>query len=326
MHAFGQDRKRPGEFRSLVVVGITLTMMVVEIVAGILFGSMALLADGLHMASHVAALSINAFAYVYSRRHAHDARYTFGTGKVNALGGFTGAVLLVVFALVMAWESLGRLIHPVAIAFDQAILVAIVGLIVNGASVFILDYRPAENGHDHDRRADYGAPREHRDDHHHDHNLRSAYLHVLADALTSVLAILALLAAKYLGLIWMDPTMGVLGALLVSRWSLGLLRASSAVLLDRRGPETAQAKIKARIENDGDNRVADLHLWSIGPNLYGLILTVVTHDPKPPTHYKELLPSDLALAHVTVEVHQCHDEESTYPESGVASGEFRGRR
>ncbi len=141
-----------------------------------------------------------------------------------------------------------------------------------------------------------------------------------------MLAILALLAAKYLGLIWMDPAMGVLGALLVSRWSLGLLRASSVVLLDRRGPEAMQAEIKATIENDGDNRVADLHLWSIGPNLHGLILTVVTRDPKPPTYYKQLLPSDLALAHVTLEVHQCSDERSTEPARRVTSGELRDRR
>ena len=308
------------------MVGLTLTMMVVEIAAGVLFRSMALLADGLHMASHAAALSINAFAYIYSRRHAHDARYTFGTGKVNALGGFTGAVLLVVFALVMAWESLGRIVHPVAIAFDQAILVAIVGLIVNGASVLILDHCPAEHEHDHDTRDGEEGHREQQHGHHQDHNLRSAYLHVLADALTSVLAILALLAAKYLGLIWMDPAMGVLGALLVSRWSLGLLRASSVVLLDKRGPEAMQAEIKATIENDGDNRVADLHLWSIGPNLHGLILTVVTRDPKPPTYYKQLLPSDLALAHMTVEVHQCSDEKSTEAVSSVTSGEFRDRR
>src|SRR5512136_254416 len=221
MHAFGQDRKRAGESRTLVVVGLTLTMMVVEIAAGILFRSMALLADGLHMASHAAALSINAFAYIYSRRHAHDARYTFGTGKVNALGGFTGAVLLVVFALVMAWESLGRVLHPVPIAYDQAIFVAIVGLIVNGASVFILDHGPDAHQHGHD--TGDGDERHHEADsgRHHDHNLRSAYLHVLADALTSLLAIFALLAAKYLGLIWMDPVMGVLGAVLVSRWSMG---------------------------------------------------------------------------------------------------------
>jgi cation diffusion facilitator family transporter len=250
-------------------------------------------------------------------------RYNFGTGKVNALGGFTGAVLLVVFALVMAWESLARIIHPVAIAFDQAILVAVVGLIVNGASVFILDHGPAERQPDHDTREGRG---EGRPGHHHDHNLRSAYLHVLADALTSLLAIFALLTAKYLGLIWMDPVMGVLGAVLVSRWSLGLLRASGAVLLDKRESGAIQAEITARIENDGDTRVADLHLWSIGAGQHGLILTVVAHDPRPPAYYKQLLPSGLGLAHVTVEVHRCCDEDRHLPERSAAWGERTDRR
>ena len=309
-HSFGQDRKRPGELGTLIVVGITTIMMTVEIAAGMIFGSMALLADGLHMASHAAALSINAFAYIYSRRHAHDPRYSFGTGKVNALGGFTGAVLLIVFALVMTWESAHRIMNPLAIAFDRAILVAVLGLIVNGASVFILDSHHADHRHNDAIQEDQALSREHRQDHHrHDHNLRSAYLHVLADALTSLLAIFALLVAKYFGLIWMDPVMGILGAVLVSRWSWGLLRASSSVLLDKGAPEDAQARIKARIENDGDNRVADLHLWSIGPNAYCLIVTVVTHHPKSPAYYKQLLPSDINLAHVSIEVHPCSDEE-----------------
>ena len=189
-HSFGQERRRPGEIRTLIVIAITGTMMVVEIVAGIAYGSMALLADGLHMASHAVALGINAFAYVYARKHAHDARFSFGTGKVNALGGFTGAILLAGFALMMAWESVDRLIFPVEIVFNSAIVVAVLGLLVNGASVFILDHRHDEHHDDSDGHHD----------HHHDHNLRSAYLHVLADALTSLLAIFALLAAKYFGM------------------------------------------------------------------------------------------------------------------------------
>jgi cation diffusion facilitator family transporter len=297
-HAFGQDLKRPGENRTLVVIALTGSMMVLEVAAGLAFGSMALLADGLHMASHAAALSINAYAYVYARRYAHDARYSFGTGKVNALGGFTGAVLLAVFAMVMAWESIERIVYPVAIAFDQAIFVAVLGLLVNGASVWILGHHAAH--HD--------AAHRHRDGHHHDHNLRSAYLHVLADALTSVLAIFALLTAKYAGLVWMDPFMGIVGAVLVIRWSWGLLRASSAVLLDRQGPAAVRERIKTSIENERDTRVVDLHFWAIGPNIYGVILSVVTHDPQPPEYYKRLLPSDLDLAHVTVEVHQCPPE------------------
>lgn len=300
-HVFGQDRKRPGEHGTLIVIVLTAVMMVVEIAAGLLFGSMALLADGLHMASHAVALSINAFAYVYARRHAHDARYSFGTGKVNALGGFTGAVLLAVFALVMAGESIERLVYPVAIAFDQAIFVAVLGLLVNGASVWILGQHAAPH---HGTQAS-------RHDHHHDHNLRSAYLHVLADALTSLLAIVALLAAKYAGLVWMDPLMGIVGAVLVTRWSWGLLRASSAVLLDRQGPAAIRRRIKTSIENEGDNRVADLHLWAVGPDIYSVIVSVVTHHPQPPDHYKQLIPAELGVVHATVEVHGCGDEPDT---------------
>ena len=214
-HTFGQDIKRPGEVKTLVVIAITSAMMMGEIGAGLVFGSMALLADGLHMASHTAALSINVFAYIYARRHAHNKRYSFGTGKVNTLGGFTGAILLAGFALFMAWESIERLMSPVEIAFNQAILVASLGLVVNGISVIIL-------GHKHHPAHD--ASEEEVDSHHHDHNLLAAYLHVLADALISLLAIFALLGAKYLGLIWADPIMGVVGAILVARWSLGLIR------------------------------------------------------------------------------------------------------
>jgi cation diffusion facilitator family transporter len=197
-HVFGQDRVRAGERRTLLVVMLTATMMVVEIAAGLAFGSMALLADGLHMASHATALGISVFAYVYARRLAGDPRYSFGTGKVNPLAGFASAVLLVIFAAAMAWESIARLIHPIPIALDQALVVAAAGLLVNGASALIL----AGPG-----RHDHGHPH-----HRHDHNLRAAYLHVLADALTSLLAIVALLAAKLFGAIWLDPVMGVVGA------------------------------------------------------------------------------------------------------------------
>ena len=280
--------------------------MVVEIATGILFGSMALLADGLHMASHAVALGINAFAYIYARRHAYDTRFSFGTGKVNALGGFTGAVLLALFALLMAWESVERIMAPVEIAFNQAIFVAILGLLVNGGSVFILGIQHQHHDHDHDIHDTH----DHQHSHHHDHNLQAAYFHVLADALTSLLAIFALLAAKYLGLVWMDPLMGVVGAILVSRWSLGLLRGTSDVLLDKQGPDAIRSKIRDSIERDGDCRVADLHLWSIGPNVYGVIVSVVAHDPQLPEHYKTAIPSGLCLEHVTIEVHQCIDQES----------------
>jgi len=303
-HSFGQDRRRAGERKTLLVIGITATMMVVEIVAGVLFGSMALLADGLHMASHAAALTLNAFAYIYARRHARDASYSFGTGKVNTLGGFTGAVLLAGFALLMVSESIQRLVSPVPIAFNQAILVAVVGLLVNGLSMLILGtdhdhghtHDHDEHDHDHERRS--GA---------HDHNLVSAYLHVLADALTSVLAIVALLAAKYFGFNWMDPLMGIVGAVLVARWSLGLLRDTSAVLLDKSAPAELCAAVRNRVEAVDGNRVVDLHVWCIGLDLYAALLTVVTPTPRAPQHYKALLPDDLGIVHVTVEVHALAD-------------------
>jgi len=309
-HTFGQEHKRPGEVRTLIVIALTASTMVVEIAAGILFGSMALLADGLHMASHAAALGISAFAYRYARAHARDARFSFGTGKVNALGGFSGAVLLVVFALVMAWESIQRILDPVSIAFDQAIAVAVLGLAVNGASVLILGHRGGQDRGGQEKGAHEKSEHAHghHHDHHHDHNLRSAYLHVMADALTSVLAIFALLSAKYLGLVWMDPAMGIVGALLVTRWSLGLLRSTSSVLLDRQGPERIRARIRESLEAEGGDRVADLHLWSIGPELYGVIVSLVAHEPKPPDAYRERIPAGLGLAHVTIEVNPCVDE------------------
>jgi cation diffusion facilitator family transporter len=299
-HSFGQNRRRPGERKTQVVIAITATMMVVELVAGVLYGSMALLADGLHMASHAVALGINAYAYAYARRHAHDSSYSFGTGKVNTLGGFTGAILLAAFAALMVSESVQRLVVPVPIAFDQAILVAVVGLVVNGLSMLILG-SSHDHGHEHEH--------EHDDDHDaqphgaHDHNLASAYLHVLADALTSLLAIVALLAAKYFGLTWMDPFMGVVGAALVARWSFGLLKATSAVLLDRSAAPETCAAVREGIERVDGNRVVDLHVWCIGLDLYSVIVTVVAPVPQSPEHYKALLPAGLNVVHAIVEVH-----------------------
>jgi cation diffusion facilitator family transporter len=303
-HAFGLDQRKTGERRTLAVAILTAATMVVEVVAGLAFGSMALLADGLHMASHATALGIAVLVYVYARRRAGDSRFAFGTGKVNALGGYTSALLLTGFALYMAVESAARFLAPVAIAFDQAILVAVVGLLVNGVSVAILGIR--HNGDGPDRRGDH-YDHHHGHHHTHDHNLRGAYLHVLADALTSVLAIVALAAGKYAGAVWLDPAMGLLGALLVGRWAWGLIRDSSHTLLDRQAPAALCSAIRRSIEGWQDTRVADLHVWSIGPGLYAAELAVVSHDPAPPSTYKRLLPEG-ALAHVTVEVHRCPGE------------------
>lgn len=292
-HVFDQNRIREGERKTLLVIGLTITMMLIEVISGMIFGSMALLADGLHMASHSIALGIAAFAYSYARRHADDRQYSFGTGKVNALGGFTGAVLLALFAVLMAWESSVRLFHPVDIVYNQAILVAVTGLIVNGICAWILG---AGNHHDH-------ANEHHDHGHDHDLNLESAYLHVLADALTSILAIIALVTAKYQGLVWMDAFMGIVGAILVARWSTGLIRSSSQILLDHQGPSEAVSLIKECIEGDMNSRIVDLHLWKIGPSSYSLALTVVADRIVSADIYKSRIPDDLGIDHMTVEVH-----------------------
>jgi cation diffusion facilitator family transporter len=301
-HIFGQDKEQAGERKTVIVTIVTAVMMAVEILAGIIFGSMALLADGLHMASHATALGINSFAYIYARRHSNDKGFNFGTGKVNTLGGFTGAILLGFFALFMVWESVKRMFAPVGIAFNSAIFVAVIGLVVNMVSVFILDTRKkGQHLHAHSGHNDDGHH------HNHDYNLQSAYLHVLADALTSVLAIVALLSAKYFGLIRMDPLMGIIGGVMVFRWSLGLLRTTSHVLLDKNGPEEIKQKIKESIEADGDSKISDLHLWSVGPNIYGAILSVVACNPLEPEQYKRLIPVNLGLVHISVEVSKCKE-------------------
>jgi len=307
-HTFGQDQKKPGEVRTLIVVLLTAATMVLEIVAGIVYGSMALLADGLHMASHATALAIAMAAYVYARKFAKDERFSFGTGKVNSLAGYTGAVLLALFAIGMAWKSVERLIQPVPIAFDQALFVAVVGLFVNGLSVWILGV-DSEHSHDHTHEDDVDEPAHHHHHHHHDHNLRSAYLHVLADALTSVLAIFALLAGKYLAWNYLDPVMGIVGAVLVARWSMGLLRTTSSVLLDRQGPSQLRELITSTIESRG-GEVTDLHLWMIAPGKYSLVLSVAANHQTSPVDFREALSDDPRLAHITVEVWPRHADRS----------------
>lgn len=299
-HVFGQDQKRSGEQRTLIVVILTGVTMIVEIIAGLAFGSMALLADGIHMASHTLALGLALFAYIIARRYAGDERFSFGTGKVNALGGFSGAVLLLLFAAGMVFESMRRLASPVDIAFDQAILVAIVGLVVNVVSAVILMGGSDANKlaeHDHD----------HLGHHHHDHNLRSAYLHVIADALTSVLAIVALLIGKFSGASWLDPAMGIVGAILITRWSIGLLRESGKTLLDWQAPQSLRDSLKESLEQ-GEDRVTDLHLWSVGPGINAAAVSLVTHEPATADAFHARVPRDLRIVHMTVEVHHCSDK------------------
>ena len=292
-HGYGLDQKEAGERRTMAVVALTIVMMAVEVFAGHYVGSMALLADGWHMGTHAAALGITLFAYVYARRNCHNPQYTFGTGKVSALGGFASAVTLAMVGLWVIIESVERLVEPVAIRFDEAIAVAVIGLVVNLASAWML------GGHDHHHHGPDGHG------HHHDHNLRAAYMHVLADALTSVLAIVALLAAKFWAWGWMDPAMGIVGGVIIARWSIGLLRPTSRVLLDAEVPLESVNAIRAAIEADADNQVVDLHVWRVGPKHLAAIATVVTHTPRPPSHYKRLLDGFPELAHVTVEVQSC---------------------
>jgi len=302
-HAFGTRARTRGERRTLWVVGITLVMMTIELAAGAIYGSMALLADGWHMGTHAAALGVAVFAYVYARRHSDDPRYSFGTGKVGALGGFASATGLAVVSLLIFAESAQRLASPVTIRFDEAIAVACVGLAVNVLCALLLR-------DDHDHHHAHGDSGHAHHDHHHDHNLRGAYLHVLADALTSLLAIGALLVGKLVGWTWMDPLMGLVGSLVIARWSHGLLRDSSRVLLDAEASPAKVEAIREAIESDGDARVADLHVWRVGPRHLAAIVSIVAHLPREPEHYKRRVAGHRDLAHVTVEVHGCPDGAS----------------
>ena len=295
-----------GEKRTKQVILLTVVTMIVEIYAGLAFGSMALLADGWHMGTHAIALGITVFAYGFARRNIDNPRYSFGTGKVGILGGFTSAVILAVIALLMAAESLQRLFKPTPIQFNEAIAVAVLGLLVNIASAMLLMAHPASSSHQESA---------HR--HPEDHNLRAAYLHVLADALTSFLAIFALLTGKGFGWIWMDPAMGFVGAVIISQWSYGLLRDTSKILLDRAvDPDTISA-IRSAIESDSDSRVSDFHIWQIGTQRLAVIVSIVTHFPKPPEHYKKLLDKFEDIGHVTIEVNPYKDESDlvTKPKS-----------
>jgi len=302
-------RNEKGEQRTQYVLILTAITMVVEIIAGSVYGSMALLADGWHMGTHVAAFFIAIFAYRYARKHANNPAYAFGTGKVNVLGGFASAIALAVVALVMLVESLQRIIDPQAIHFNEAITVASIGLFINVISAFLLkDDHSHAHHHDHDH------------DHHHshDHNLRAAYLHVLADAMTSVLAIVALVSGKYLGWNWLDPVMGIVGAIIITRWSYGLLKQTSPILLDASIEEEYQHAIKEAIEKDSDNRISDIHVWKVGANHYAAIIALVTHYPNSTEHYKRLLSDYHKLSHVTIEVNECMEEPCIIVNTNIA--------
>jgi cation diffusion facilitator family transporter len=284
-HDYLSDKHERNEHQTRLVIALTAVMMVVEIVAGTTFNSMALLADGWHMASHASALSITAFAYWFARRHRSSARFSFGTWKVGVLGGFTSAVVLGIVAVFIASESVLRFVDPRDISFDQAIAVAVIGLTVNVISAWLL------RG-------------EHHHGHHHDHNLRAAYLHVLADALTSLAAIFALFSGRILGWSWMDPLMGIVGSLVIGRWAYGLVRETAALLLDANVESDVVDTLRSALQRDSADFVSDLHVWHVGPGQLAAIAVIVTDAPRSPAEYKALMQSAVDLAHATVEVNR----------------------
>lgn len=297
-HVFLGASHSQNERRIRLVVALTLVMMIGEIVAGSVYGSLALLADGWHMATHAGALSVSAAAYAFARRKARDARYVFGTGKVGDLAGFTSAVILAGIACLIGFESFQRLLSPTGIRFDEAIFVAILGLVVNLVSAWLLNTTHEEHHHHHEGSAGHGHA-------HADHNMRSAYVHVLADALTSVFAIAALCAGKFLGWAWMDSACGILGAALILRWSFGLMKDTGAVLLDVEPDPHLSSAVRERIESIAGDQLADLHVWRVGPGKFAAILSIVSQEPRTPAFYKERLGDIAHLAHVTVEVQAC---------------------
>ena len=305
-HQFLSARHDESSRRTRLVVLLTAAMMVGEIAAGFYTGSMALLADGFHMATHAGALGIAALAYGYARRHAADARYSFGTGKVGDLAGFASAAILAIVAAAMAFESLLRLYQPVEVAFGEAAPVAVLGLIVNLVSALLLG---GGHAHTHDHSHSHAHDHDHDQGHDHPHhpavgggdnNLRGAYLHVLADALTSVLAIVALIAGGSLGWVWLDPAMGVVGGLVIARWAWSLMRDTAAVLLDTTDAEVA-AEVTQAVEGPGDVRIANLHVWRIGPEAHAAIISVVAPLGVTCDAIRARLAPVHELKHITVE-------------------------
>ena len=281
------------------VILLTAAMMVVEIAAGLKLHSMALFADGCHMSTHVAAFLITAWAYAVTRKNAGNRLYSFGAGKVGVLGAYTSAIILAGIALFMLVESVKRLFQPLVIHYNEAIGIAAVGLIVNLVSALLLkDSHHPGHAHGHPAQA-----------HEHDINLKSAYIHVLADAATSVLAIIALTAGKLWGAAWLDPVMGIVGCGVISQWAYGLIRQTQTILLDKE-PEDSDLnqEIRKAIESDGDSVITDLHIWQVGSNKFAAIISLVAHQPKSPEAYKAPLKEHVELVHVTVEIHRCAGE------------------
>jgi cation diffusion facilitator family transporter len=321
-HYFLGEAHEHNERKTWIVIAITTAMMIAEIVGGIWFGSVALIADGLHMSTHSGALLIAALAYTYSRRYAHDHRFAFGTGKLGDLAAFASAIVLAMVALLIAYESIERFFRPVPIAFAEAIPIAFLGLIVNLVSAFLLrddhHHHGHHHGHDHDDH-DHDHDHDHHDHHDHDHhdhadhghdrhaayrrdnNLRAAFLHVAGDVVVSTLVIIGLFAARALDWLWLDPVVGLLGATVVAIWSWSLMRSAGAVLLDMSPDPTLPKKIADRLEQNGD-RIFDLHLWRVGPGHVAGIVSLVSSQPQVPSAYKSRLADLPSLSHVTIEV------------------------
>lgn len=301
-HIFLGEAHARNEKRTWIVIAVTATMMVIEIIAGNIYGSMALVADGWHMSTHAAAMLIAALAYFYARRHAHNPRFTFGTGKLGDLAGFTSAIVLAMIALLIAWESFMRLRAPVSINFREAILIAVIGLAVNLVCAWLLkDDHHHHHGHSHGHDHDHGH-HHHHDEGGKDQNLRAAYLHVLADAFTSVLAILALTLGSLYGWSWLDPAMGIVGSLVIANWSWSLIRDTGATLLDYvPEDEDLPEEIREIVTREGAE-IVDLHVWQLGPGHHGAILSLLADHPKAPSYYREKLAAIHDLSHVTVEV------------------------
>ena len=309
-HVFLGTKHDRHERRTWFVVALTAAMMVAEIIGGTIFGSMAVVADGWHMSTHAGALTIAALAYRFARRHARDPRFTFGTGKAGELAAFCSAVILALIAAAIGYEAAMRLYAPVAIDFEQATWLAVAGLGVNLLSAWLLfdeDHHHGEHAHDDDD-DDHAHEHAHHHHHAHDSNIRAAYVHVLADAMTSVLAIVGLLAGRFYGWVFMDPLMALVGVGVILSWSVGLLRSSGMVLLDMVPDRHIAGRIRKRLEVDGD-RVSDLHLWRLGPGHAGLIAAVVSDRPQAPGFYKSRLEDIAGLSHMTIEVHVCEDHK-----------------
>jgi len=306
-HAFDAGNQA-GERGTRAVMWLTAAMMIVEIIAGWRFNSMALLADGFHMSSHAVAIGLSAFAYAAARRHAGDARFAFGTWKIEILGGFASALFLLMVVALMLFGSIERLLSPSPIAFGEAIVVAAIGLVVNVVSALILGAADDHAGHDH-------GGHDHGHHHHHDLNLRSAYVHVLADALTSVLAIVALAGGWLYGWTRLDPLMGVAGAVLVALWAKSLLADSAKILLDREMDHPVVAEIRATVAEHGHydgTEIADLHVWRVGKRAYACALSIVSHDPTlSPATVRNWLEEHEEIVHATIEIHQCPERRST---------------